>query len=155
MIEILAPKPYNGSPRPWIFLCGSIEMGAAEQWQKVIVAALKDVKGTVLNPRREDWDSSWKQSIHDPQFYEQVTWELAAQEQADLILVNFDPQTKAPITLLELGLFAPDRQVVVHCPEGYWRKGNVDIVCERWGVRQVNDFNGLISAARQRAEEEG
>jgi hypothetical protein len=32
----------------------------------------------VLNPRREDWDSSWIQSIDNPQFREQVEWEIYA-----------------------------------------------------------------------------
>ena len=26
------------------------------------------------------------------------------------------------------------------CPEGFWRKGNVDIVCERFGIPCVEDF---------------
>ena len=59
--------------------------------------------------------------------------------------MNFDPSSKSPITLLELGLFAKSSKIIVCCPEGFWRKGNVDIVCERYGVKTVNTINELVS----------
>jgi hypothetical protein len=52
-----------------------------------------------------------------------------------MICYCFDPKGMAPITLLELGLFAQsDKKIVVCCPDGYWRKGNVDILCSRLGI---------------------
>ena len=60
----------------------------------------------VLNPRRVDWDSSWTQSIREPKFRGQVEWELDALERAQVIAMWFVPETRAPITLLELGLHA-------------------------------------------------
>lgn len=104
----------------------------------------------VLNPRRDDWDSSWKQEKTDPQFSEQVNWELAAQEAVDVIVMYFDINTKSPITLLELGLFTDTGKVIVCCPEGFYRKGNVDIVCERYNVEQVKTVEELVKAARKR-----
>lgn len=112
-----------------IFLAGSIEMGAAEKWQDKVVEAFKDTDFILLNPRRDDWDSSWEQSIKNKQFTEQVMWEIKAQEAADIILMYFDPNTKAPISLLELGLFADSEKLIVVCPDGYWKKGNVEVVC--------------------------
>lgn len=117
-----------------VFLAGSIEMGAAVDWQAEAGRVLSEVGWTVLNPRRDDWDSSWEQSITNPQFREQVEWELAALDAAEKILLYFAPGTKSPISLLELGLHAASGKLVVVCPEGFWRKGNVDIVCRRYGV---------------------
>ena len=52
-------------------------MGLAEQWQERVVRAMSSVSDLViLNPRRDDWDSNWEQRADDPQFYEQVSWEL-------------------------------------------------------------------------------
>jgi len=100
-----------------------------------VARELSDVPNlTILNPRRDDCDDSWFQSIHDTQFRQQVEWEIAAQEMADVIFMYFAPDTKAPITLLELGLFARSGKLVVCCPDGYWRKGNVEVVCHRFGV---------------------
>ena len=133
-----------------VFLAGSIEMGLAEPWQEHVERALADLPITILNPRRDEWDASWEQSIANPQFREQVEWELAAQERADAIAMYFAPATKAPITLLELGLFAASGKVIVCCPPGYWRRGNVEVVCARYGVPLVGELAELVAAVRGR-----
>ena len=114
--------------------------------------ALQSQQGLLLNPRRDDWDAGWVQTIEHARFREQVEWELQAQEQADLIAMYFHPQTKAPITLLELGLFAHSQKLLVCCPEGFWRKGNVDIVCKRYGIPQVDHFEALLLAVQKRLQ---
>jgi hypothetical protein len=53
------------------------------------------------------------------------------------------------ITLFELGLFARSGKLVVCCPDGFWRKGNVDVVCKRYGVETVGDLEALAARARQ------
>jgi hypothetical protein len=127
-----------------VFLAGSIEMGVAEHWQKRVIDALSDKPIRFLNPRRDDWDSSWSQDIHNDEFVEQVVWELSSLEQSHLIIMYFDPNTKSPISLLELGLHAKEQKLIVLCPEGFWRKGNVDVVCEYYGINQVDTFEELI-----------
>lgn len=123
-----------------VFLAGSIEMGAAENWQDTAASILESSGFTTLNPRRDDWDSTWEQKISHPAFYEQVTWELQGLETCEWAIVYFDPKTFAPITLLELGYLAgiaPEKALVV-CPEGFYRKGNVDIVCDRFRIKQYD-----------------
>jgi hypothetical protein len=154
MAHILKPPaPLDLAGRPGVFLAGSIEMGRAACWQAQVEAALADLDVTLLNPRRDGWDSSWQQTIQDSRFREQVEWELAAQEKADLIAMYFAPDTQAPITLLELGLAARSGRLVVCCPEGYWRKGNVDVVCARYGVPMADDLDALVTAVRARLSE--
>jgi len=147
MIEIKAPDSYAAHQHlPSVFLAGSIEMGVAEDWQAKVAAALAPLDVLVLNPRRASWDASWAQTIDNPPFREQVEWELDALDAADTVLMYFAPDTKSPITLLEMGIHAaanPERMIVC-CPDGFWRKGNVDIVCKRYGVRQADTLNGLI-----------
>jgi hypothetical protein len=144
-----APEPLDFSPeRRSVFLAGSIEMGGASEWQRYVLSALEDLPLLILNPRRASWDSSWTQSIANPDFCAQVGWELDALERATRIVMYFDPATKAPITLLELGLFATSGKLVVACPEGYFRKGNVDIVCRRHGIPQVETLDGLVQHVR-------
>jgi hypothetical protein len=117
-----------------VFLAGSIEMGTAEPWQDDIAAWFLARGWTVLNPRRANWDPSWAQSIDNPQFVEQVEWELDGQDAASLIFIYLSPGTKSPISLLELGLGAAYSTMVVCCPDEFWRKGNVDIVCRRYNI---------------------
>lgn len=128
-----------------IFLAGSIEMGKAENWQEKLEKELQSLgEVCVLNPRRDDWDSGWKQEITNMPFYEQVTWELNGLENADLIVCYFSPETQSPVTMLELGLFARSGKLVVCCPDGFWRKGNIDIVCEKYGIPLVESVNDLV-----------
>lgn len=137
---IYAPDKFRS-----IFLAGSIEMGSAEEWQKKVIADLSN-DWVILNPRRTDWDSTWEQKIENAQFNEQVTWELSSIERADVVLVYIDPATKAPITLLELGILSQLKpsQTIVVCPEGYWRKGNVDIVCKRYKLKQFKNLDTAL-----------
>lgn len=145
MADVLKPPaPLRIINRPSVFLAGSIEMGQAEDWQTQLIRELHDCQGTILNPRRDEWNASWVQSIDNPPFREQVEWELAAQEQADLIAMYFAPTTKAPITLLELGLFARSGKLAVCCPDGFWRQGNVKIVCQRYGIPLVPNLAELL-----------
>lgn len=147
MKVIKAPNSFSSidlDPFTKIFLGGSIEMGTAENWQERLTRELKDFKVVLLNPRRDDWDSSWEQSISNDKFREQVLWELRAQKNANLRVYYFDPNTKSPITLLELGLYK-DRKNIVCCPDGYWRKGNVEIVCLKYGIPFVHTFEHLVN----------
>jgi hypothetical protein len=135
-----------------VFLAGSIEMGLAEPWQAAVEEALADLPIVILNPRRDEWDASWEQSIHSAPFREQVEWELDAQERASAIAMYFAPGTKAPITLLELGLFARSGRLMVCCPSGFWRRGNVEVVCDRYRVPLVSALPDLVSRIRQRVQ---
>lgn len=147
MREIQPPELIDLRNEVSIFLAGSIEMGKAKDWQQTMIDSLNTWDVTIFNPRREDWDSSWEQKITDQQFYEQVNWELDHIERSNVVVFYFDPDTKSPITLMELGAAAAlkPEQCIVCCPEGFWRKGNVDIVCERYGVKQVHDLDQLVS----------
>jgi hypothetical protein len=151
-IVVKAPNDYRviEQPRARVFLAGSIEMGKAELWQQKVAKALEDIKGLVIfDPRRDDWDSSW---VQDPtpgtQFTTQVEWELKRISESDLVLFYFDPKTQSPITLLELGAsLGSGKKVIVCCPDGYFRKGNVVITCRKFGVGVSNTIEELISAA--------
>lgn len=132
-----------------IFLAGSIEMGAATEWQQQAIDLFNSMipeeqrsDYLILNPRRADWDSSWKQEFEDPQFYQQVKWELNGLKKADYVLVYFDAATKSPVTLLELGAFC--NKAIVVCPIGFWRKGNIDIFCDEFNVKQVPDLRSAV-----------
>lgn len=88
-----------------IFLAGSIEMDKAINWQKRCEELLQD-DYIIFNPRRNEWDSSWSQTIENDNFKEQVNWELHALEKADIIIMYFAGNTMSPISLLEFGLYA-------------------------------------------------
>jgi hypothetical protein len=144
MREVKAPARAEFETR--VFLAGSIEMGNAEQWQERIVNAMSGVRNLVfLNPRRDDWDSSWEQRADDPQFFEQVSWELDMLDVADIVVMYLAPGTRSPVSLLELGLCARSGKLKVCCPEGFWRRGNVEVVCGRHQIPLFETLDDLIA----------
>jgi hypothetical protein len=152
---------YRDRTKRSIFLGGTIEMGNSHNWQGDVIKKLSIAKKTVgfgssdetesdssfniFNPRREDWDSRWEQSILAPQFYQQVEWELTAMEKANYIIMYFDPTSRSPVSMLELGLHAGSGKLLVCCPEGFWRKGNIDIVCSGYNVQMFETLDDIVS----------
>lgn len=159
MQHVKAPSNYKVEPEGKIlFLAGSIEQGKAEAWQDRVIEALKSEKILILNPRRDDWDDTWEQRMSNLEFKKQVEWELDGLDTSDYIFVYFDPATKSPISLLELGLvvesfFSMITQCVVVCPDGFWRKGNVEIVCMRYDIPMFNTLEEGIKELKKRINE--
>jgi len=139
-----------------IFTAGTIDQCLVEPWADKVFEFFHNKYPyinngiTIINPRRTEWDSSWEQTYENPQFYQQVNWELNGLEQSNFIIINILPDSKSPITLLELGLFAKSGNVLVCCPQGFYRKGNVDVVCERYGVPIYNNLEELLVELNKR-----
>jgi nucleoside 2-deoxyribosyltransferase len=136
-----------------IFLAGSIDMGSSEDWQTEIYNRLKEIEADngsnieVYNPRRDSWDSTWTQEQSNSEFNYQVNWELNNIEDSDIVFFNILPDSKSPITLMELGLCAgKEKKAIVCCPDGFYRKGNVDVVCTRYGIQQYTDIDSAFGA---------
>jgi hypothetical protein len=148
---ITPPHPVPRDAHRSVFLAGSIDMGRAANWQESVSLGLGDLPDVVIfNPRRRDGEALEEATVSNEAFCDQVTWELDALEAATVIAMYFEPSSQAPVTLLEMGLHAQSGRLIVCCPDGYWRKGNVDVVCRRYGVHQVHDLAALLRAVRAR-----
>lgn len=132
-----------------IFLAGSIEMGTAMQWQNMVETYLNDEECNIINPRTDDIDQSYPQDFNDPNFYKMTNWELNGLDVADVILMFFDPAAKSPVSLLELGLYAGSGRMRVVCPDGFWRRGNVEMVCERHDIQFYEHLNEALDDLRE------
>lgn len=98
MEYVEAPADFVGAPRPAVFLAGGIT--GCPGWQEEVTAALADLPGTVLNPRRVKWPD-------DPAEIEaQIRWEHRHLRAADAVLFWFPAETLCPIALYELGALA-------------------------------------------------
>lgn len=161
MIEVRAPGAWSDE-RFSIFLAGSIDMGSARDWQRDMLGALTSYSVTVLNPRRDDWDSSWVQAIDNEQFREQVCWEQRGLAQADLRVFVFTGSSKSPITLLELGQAAglahgraPIDDSLICCEPQFYRRGNVEIVAKLRGLPIYESVHDLVLHLRTLLDAKG
>lgn len=118
---------------PTVFLAGTIELGNSPDWQKNCETHLSD-QFNVLNPRVGDWSDEWKPKAANVHFKNQVNWELDGLEACDVILMNLISGSKSPISLLEFGFMAKSGKLVVVCPHGFWRNGNIEVMSERYNI---------------------
>ncbi|KAK0670196.1 hypothetical protein QBC41DRAFT_318335 [Cercophora samala] len=151
---IQAPsRPDHITGKKSVFLAGTTTRTNGPEWRDTLFQSIAHLPITVFNPLRPDWDSSWKEDINFVPFREQVEWEFDMLNQADLVVVFFGPQTDAPISLLEFGLFATSGKIVVCCHKEYRKRGNVEIVSRKLGLTVVDaDGDGLAGEVKLRLE---
>lgn len=132
-----------------IFLAGSIEMNKCIDWQKdvenIIVKDISNANIDIYNPRRDYF--GFAQGSNE--FNEQVNWELDHLEKCDMIIMVLLNDTISPISLLELGLFANSKKMIVICGDEYFRKHNVKIVCERHGIKYFESLTDGIDYCKE------
>lgn len=127
-----------------LFLAGTTTAVGNVDWRETLSASLSKYPITIFNPNRPDWDNTWREDITFDPYREQVLWELDKQDKADLVVVYFHPATVAPISLLEFGLSSriPGKVIAV-APQGYSKRGNVQIVCHKYGVEFLDNIEKL------------
>ncbi|KAF2851015.1 amidase [Plenodomus tracheiphilus IPT5] len=129
--------------RPSVILYGAILSDPDKDWQTHLAASLSDLPIAILNPRRDEWDSSWSEDIASPKFKEQVEWEMDYAQVADVIVFYFAPGTLTPVSLLELGMYAGTGKAIVCCPKGFYKRGYVQMVCSRYGIGLLESLDEL------------
>lgn len=108
-----------------LFLAGTIDNGEAENWQDKVAKRLEPKFNVVLNPRRKAWDKNADQT----ELRQQINWELDGINLASHVLFNFLPDSKSPVTMLELGmvLAAGDQTTIIVCPDKFYRSTNIKV----------------------------
>lgn len=126
-----------------IFLAGTIDNGDSENWQAKLISRLCDTcldygRDTIIyNPRRDNWDP--EAGYHEIQ--KQIAWEQEYLEKADLIVMNLLPDSKSPISLMELGQYATSGKLIVFCPNNFYRYDNVKFMCEKYYIPLIDHRN--------------
>lgn len=153
-IEFKPPQMITPNGNLSIFLAGTIDMGESDDWQTNFTKQVKDLFSlNIFNPRRDKWDSNIKQTFETPDFYQQVNWELDAMEKADYVVMNILPDSKSPISLLELGLYAKSGKLIVCCPKEFYRFGNIQVVCNRYDIPLIYEYKDLVKYVRFKLEQ--
>ncbi|KAK5996570.1 hypothetical protein PT974_01907 [Cladobotryum mycophilum] len=138
-----------------IFLAGTTTQTGEPDWREKLTEALSKYDITIFNPKRDDWDSSWKEDFSDSRWAEQVEWELEMQDKADIVVVFFHGISPAPISLLELGLCVRSGKAIVCALDSYSKRGNVEAVCRRYAAKFVSSMQELRDAVIRRLEQDG
>lgn len=167
-IEVIkAPSPrYGNSDNVRVFLAGSIDMGAATDWQSKLIAHAgcsfdENDNITFYNPRRTGGFSG-EQTLEDDDFAAQVNWEIDRIDRANIVVFYITAESWAPITLWELGYFLGKQEalkdiadcnqrqrIVIGVEQGFWRRGNIEVMCDRLGILLVDNLIDVAYALEQ------
>jgi hypothetical protein len=118
-------------PRPkTVFLAGTIDNGDGSNWHEDLIENCQDLNVTFFNPRRKEWPTS---PTREEMEY-QIKWEQHHLDRADLIIMCLLDNSKSPISLLELGLYAQSKKIIVFCNPAFYRWDNVRLTCEKYKI---------------------
>ena len=143
--EEIVNKGANKLDAKSVFLAGTIDNGDSLNWQdKVIIELInlgvKDLE--IYNPRREHWNSN--PSKEDLEY--QIKWEQDHLDKSDIIAMVLLDDSKSPISLLELGLYAKENKLIVFCTPKFYRFDNVRLTCEKYNIELVQNLQPLVIA---------
>lgn len=140
-VQVIRPEDEDKHPiGKKVFLAGTIDDGISRDWQsastflmtKILSAAKDDT--TFYNPRRRHWNPE----ASEEEIEKQIRWEIHKMDDSDIILMNFLPESKSPITLLELGHYVGKKKMIVACPKEFYRYTNVRVMCDIFGIELVH-----------------
>ena len=128
-----------------VFLAGTIDNGDSLNWQdKTIIEltnlGINDIE--IYNPRREHWNPN--PSKEEMEY--QIKWEQEYLDKADFIAMVLLDDSKSPISLLELGLYAQSNKLIVFCTPNFYRWDNVRLTCEKYNIQLVESNHPLVIA---------
>ena len=113
-----------------VFLAGTIDNGNSFNWQEDIINRCQDLDVTFYNPRRKQWTDNPLQS----QLEYQIKWEQEHLDNSDIIIMCLLDDSKSPISLLELGLYAQSGRLIVFCNPEFYRYTNVKLTCQKYNI---------------------
>lgn len=162
-IQLITPNTADQTPQhPTIsvFLSGATKTNWRETFLTILASKLPSTTQphppypsiTVYDPTQPLWAADWREDLADGRFGTQVAWELDRLDAAAVVAVFFERASESPVSLLEFGLCAHSGRAVVGCGRGYWKRGNVEAVCLRYGVPMADDLDGLVALVLDRLE---
>jgi len=127
-----------------VFLAGTIDNGNSEDWQATVIRELNNLglSVEVYNPRRKNWNPN--PTKKDLEY--QIKWEQEHLDNSTVIAMVLADNSKSPISLLELGLYARSNKLIVFCTDKFYRFDNVRLTCEKYHIELVQDLHPLIIA---------
>lgn len=117
-----------------VYLSGAM---TGEDWQSKFTNELDSLRVDVFSPR---YPSSHTVTPPDGLF----EWEIDHMSIANVIAFNFIPDEDCSSALIALGMYAKTDRIIVCCPDGFFKKGDIDALCNREDIPQVDSLDLLI-----------
>ena len=120
-----------------IFFGGTIDNGDSINWQVELSKLLEQLNINIYSPRRLQWNPNFT----NDELSNQIRWEQKHLDKANIIIMVLLDDSKSPISLLELGLYAKSKKMIVFCTDKFYRYDNVRLTCEKYNIPLINSTN--------------
>lgn len=130
--------PLKDQDKKYYFLAGSINYHLSGNWRGKVTNEMEHLVH-FFDPTRIEHNE-----FSDFQMKEHIEWELNALNLSDKIILNFLPDAKSPISLVELGLYMKSSKLVVVCPDQFYQKRYVKVICEKYNTPFFNTIDKAI-----------
>lgn len=138
------PLPVKEGNKDYVFLAGSIDLKLKGNWRNKLIDIVGN-KVHFIDPTISNHDE-----LDDNQMKKHINWELDALNLADKVFLNFLPDSKSPISLIELGLYVRTPKLIVVCPDEFYQSRYIKTLCEKYKVTIFNDFNQAIKYIKKK-----
>lgn len=130
------PKKEKG--KEYFFLAGSIDYHLQSNWRQEIINKTGS-SVHFFDPTRIDHNelSNFKMKEH-------IKWELDALDISDKIILNFLPNAKSPISLVELGMYVSTSKLIVICPNEFYQSRYIKVLCNKHKTSIFNTINEAV-----------
>lgn len=131
-------------------LAGASEADGGSRWQETVAAFISKVGHIALSTRSRETPTGMP-TFENPHFFQARSWELDALDLAEFVIFHLDSISRSPEGILELGYAAAKfpQKVCVICPEGFWCKGLVDLLCYREDLMKYKSVEEMLDAINQ------
>ena len=113
-----------------VFLAGTIDDGNSTNWQEELINMCQCKDIVFFNPRRKEWLGD----LSKEELEYQIKWEQEHLDSADIIIMCLLDNSKSPISLLELGLYAQSGKLMVFCNKAFYKYDNVRLTCQKYNI---------------------
>ncbi|WP_055447706.1 nucleoside 2-deoxyribosyltransferase domain-containing protein [Lacinutrix mariniflava] len=130
--------PLKEERKKYYFLAGSMDFNESNSWRQKIMQEMKHLVHFLDATRIEHNDFS------DSQMKEHIEWELDALIISDKIILNFKEDSKSPISILELGMYVKSSKLVVVCPNKFYQRRYINVLCNKYNTPFFDSFDEAI-----------
>ena len=131
--------PYKEQNKQYVFLAGSIDLYLSTNWRAEIINKIGQTFHFF------DPTIASHNELTDVEMKNHINWELDAMNMADKIILHFLPTAKSPISLVELGLYATSKKLIVICPKLFYKSRYVYTLCEKYNVPVFENLDESLS----------
>ncbi|CAM1372061.1 nucleoside 2-deoxyribosyltransferase domain-containing protein [Tenacibaculum xiamenense] len=123
-----ADLPLQANSKKLVFLAGSMCIDKEDDWRKNVIKNFANVFD-FIDPTNENHNL-----LNDSQMEHHINWELEGLELSDIILMNLLPESKSPISMVELGLYARSNKLIICCPENFYQYRYIKTLAKKYNV---------------------